>query len=224
MLFRSLFATRAGLACMSSGTTDMHAKPARVAKSEAAPVAAKREEVSATAEGEPVAPAEGPAAKENQPSTPNSESTREPAAQRPTSTETPEIAKAEKPPSRAQRPMSRPSQSKKSQAEVEASLRSLVGPPSTLHTNPGAAPAPPGSVGAARLTKEEVVDLANAEVRLRGYDVTELSRTEPHYNATDETWSLSYDQSAPEGAEEPAKHFNVMIDDKTKGRIFVPRK
>ena len=107
-----------------------------------------------------------------------------------------------------------------------------MGPPSSLRTDPNgntliegakteAASSPTGN---ARLTKEEVVDLAEAEARSRGYEPAEYQRPEPQYNAADETWSAVYDQKPVDGTAEIGKHFSVTIDDKTKGRVFVPGK
>jgi hypothetical protein len=120
----------------------------------------------------------------------------------------------------------------KTKADVDDSLRLLVGPPSSLRKGPidhassvgpktEAAPLPETNP---RLTNEEVVDLADAEARRRGYDLAEYQRAEPQYNAADETWSLSYDQHAVAGEEEAGKNFSVAVDDKTKGTVFVPGK
>lgn len=121
----------------------------------------------------------------------------------------------------------------KSKVEVNDSLRLLVEPPSSLRAGPTgnsssveakteAASSPAGS---ARLTKEEVVDLADAEARSRGYNLAEYQRLEPQYNAADETWSLLYDEKPDaNGMSETGKHFSVTIDDKTKGAVFVQGK
>jgi hypothetical protein len=121
--------------------------------------------------------------------------------------------------------------SKKSQAEVEESLRSLVGPPSALRTNPAAdgpsvetkpeaASSPSANAG---LTKKEVVDLADGEARTRGYDLAEYERPDARYNAADNTWSLSYDQKkSVNGMADIGKHFSVTVDDKTKETSIVP--
>ena len=115
--------------------------------------------------------------------------------------------------------------------DADNSLRLLAGPPSALHiksvnnsppanANPDAA----SSYTNARLTKEEVVDLADAEAHSRGYDLTEYRRLDPQYNPADEIWSLGYDQRPVDGTEEVAKHFNVIVDDKTKGTVLVTEK
>ena len=112
-------------------------------------------------------------------------------------------------------------------ADGDNSLRLLAGPPSSLHIKPGNEGPPAGanpdaarsSYTNARLTKEEVVDLADAEARSRGYDLAEYQRMDPQYYPSDEIWTLSYN-----GTRQTEKHFNVTIDDKTKGRVFVPGK
>jgi len=111
--------------------------------------------------------------------------------------------------------------SKKSEAEVEDSLQSLAQPPSSLLAIPETA----GSPGASpRLTKEEVVKLANAKARTYGYNRADYQRAEPQYNAAYKIWSVSYEQSAADGIEEVGKHFSVIVDDKTKGTVFLLRK
>jgi hypothetical protein len=42
---------------------------------------------------------------------------------------------------------------------------------------------------------------------------------DPQYFPADEIWTLGYN-----GTREIEKHFSVTIDDKTKGRVFVPGK
>ena len=124
-----------------------------------------------------------------------------------------------------------PPRKKKSQTEVEQSLRALVAPPSGLGRNPDGdilpevAPPEAATLPAAdaRLTKEEIVDLADKEARTRGYNPAEYERAEPQYNSADAIWSVSYDQPAI-GMAETSKRFSITIDDKTKGTIFVPGK
>ena len=113
---------------------------------------------------------------------------------------------------------------------MEQSLRALAVPPSGLHRNPDGdilpEVAPPEAAlpaADARLTKEEIVDLADKEARTRGYNPAEYQRGEPQYNSADAIWSVSYDQPAV-GMAETSKRFRVTIDDKTKGTVFVPGK
>jgi hypothetical protein len=121
----------------------------------------------------------------------------------------------------------------KPKTEVDDSLRHVIGPPSSLRTDPngnvsdvGAKTEAASSSGAnARLTKEEVVDLADAEARARGYNPAEYQRPEPRFNTAYGTWSLGYDQKQDvSGMSETGQHFSVTIDDKTKGIVFVPGK
>ncbi len=118
-------------------------------------------------------------------------------------------------------PKPKPASDKKPKAPADNSLELLARPPSSLHNIPPGAPAPETHP---RLTKDEVVDLARAEVRRRGFDPAQNQSAQPEFNAADGTWSWPYDSAAAEGAEEAAKHFSVIIDDKTKGTLFVPRK
>jgi hypothetical protein len=112
-------------------------------------------------------------------------------------------------------------------ADSDNSLRLLAGPPSSLHTKPVSEGPPatanpetaPSSYTNARLTKDKVVDLADAEARSRGYDLSDYQRMDPQYYPADEIWSLGYN-----GTTEIGKHFSVTIDDKTKGTVFVPGK
>jgi hypothetical protein len=114
-----------------------------------------------------------------------------------------------------------PPTSKKSQAEVVDSLQSFVRPPSSLLAIPETAGSPEAS---SRLTKEEVIRIANAAARTHGYNRADYERAEPLYNAAYNIWSVSYDQSAADEVKETGKHFNVIVDDKTKGTVFVLRR
>jgi hypothetical protein len=134
---------------------------------------------------------------------------------------------SDRPPERA---VAQPARKKKSQAEVEKSLLALVGPPSLLHTNSDAdtaapeAKLEPTAAAEARLTKEEVVDVADAGARTRGYTPAEYQRAEPRYNSKDQIWTIEYEQRLPDEPMESAKHFSFTVDDKTKGIVFVPAK
>jgi len=132
----------------------------------------------------------------------------------------------------ANRAAPKPGTNKNPKVEVDDSLRLLFGPPSSLRKGsidrassmvPKAEAAPLPATNP-RLTQSEVIDLAGAEARRRGYNPAEYQRAEPQYNAADETWSLSYDQQAVAGAQEAGKNFSVTVDDKTKGTVFVPGK
>jgi hypothetical protein len=116
---------------------------------------------------------------------------------------------------------------KKSQTDV--SLFSLAGPPANLHANPPASGSPAGAKREeaprsteARLTKEEVLERADAEAHARGYSPSDYGRADPLYNSADEIWAVSYKPLDP--TIESGKRFSVMVDDKTKGIVFVPGK
>ena len=99
-------------------------------------------------------------------------------------------------------------------AGVDDSLQILVWPPPSLRLRSvGTKSASP--VANARLTKEEVVDLADAVARARGYDLTEYQRPKLQYDPADQIWLLSYDQNRA-----VRKHFTVAVGDRSK-RITV---
>jgi hypothetical protein len=74
------------------------------------------------------------------------------------------------------------------------------------------------------LTIEEVIMLANAELRKHGYDRAEYLRQEPQFDADHGAWSVSYDPMTFDGMETAGQHFSVVIDDRTKGAVFLLRK
>ena len=118
-------------------------------------------------------------------------------------------------------PVPTPSTSKKSEAEVKDSLQSRVRPPSSLLAIPQTAASPEASP---RLTKQEVINIANAKARTHGYNRTDYRRAEPQYNAAYKVWSVSYEQRTADGMEEAGEHFSVIVDDKTKGTVFMLRR
>ena len=118
-------------------------------------------------------------------------------------------------------PVPTPPTSRKSETEVEDSLQSLVGPPSSLLAIPEAAASPEASP---RLTKQEVINIANAKARTHGYNRTDYRRAEPQYNAAYKIWSVLYEQRAADGMEEADKNFSIIVDDKTKGTVFMLRR
>ncbi len=118
-------------------------------------------------------------------------------------------------------PVPTPPSSKKSEAEVDDSLQSLVRPPSSRLAIPEAVASPEASP---RLTKQEVINIANAKARTHGYNRTDYRRAEPQYNAAYKIWSVLYEQRTADGMEEVGEHFSVIVDDKTKGTVFMLRK
>ena len=106
--------------------------------------------------------------------------------------------------------------------QVSDSLRSLTAPPASLRTELAAAPSPPASMPASEqppappaaktgLSAVEVIELADAEARGRGYNLDEYRRPQVQYDTERETWSLSYEDKGATG-----KHFSVAIDEKTR--------
>ena len=73
-----------------------------------------------------------------------------------------------------------------------------------------------------RLKKEDVIALADAEARKRGYELNEYQRPEPVFDPTDQTWSLVYDKKSTDDGAQPNKHFAVAIDDENKRTAIVP--
>lgn len=99
---------------------------------------------------------------------------------------------------------------------VDESLRSLVGPPSSLNNTH---PAEKNTNGP--LTKEEAVDLANTVARTHGYDPSNYGEPKVEHNDSDESWSLSYDaRDSDAGAE--GKHLSITVDGKTKRATIAP--
>jgi hypothetical protein len=113
-------------------------------------------------------------------------------------------------------------------SENHQSVQALVGPPSSLRAAPAAdsgaeEPQPGnGSVPESRLKKEEVIALADAEARKRGYELSEYERPEPVFDPADQTWSLFYDRKSADDSTAPNKHFAVAIDDENKRTAIVP--
>jgi hypothetical protein len=120
-----------------------------------------------------------------------------------------------------------PAVSRNPKLEVDASLRSLTGPPAALRNDAGPSPASTerdsisSSSEQSRLSKVQVIELADAEARKQGYDLTRYARPDPQFDASDKTWSLFYGPTAV-SATAGAKHFSIAIDDKTKTTAIVP--
>ena len=107
---------------------------------------------------------------------------------------------------------------------VDESIRTLTGPPSSLHvsappeTNPPAqittpstaAVSPPPSTGP-KLTAVQAMDIADIEARTKGYDLGEYQLPKAEYNSATDTWSVTY---IPRDADSTAKQLNVTIQDK----------
>jgi hypothetical protein len=146
-------------------------------------------------------------------------------AERPTTVERGGLSNAQRPiEDTPEKPVRTPPTANEPSAEVDDSLRALVGPPSSLRTNPvagaasvGAKPETASSPGAnPHLSQEEVTDLADAEARAQGYNLDEYQRPKADYSAVEDKWSLFYDQKPVDGMPEIGKYFSATVDDKTK--------
>lgn len=75
-----------------------------------------------------------------------------------------------------------------------------------------------------RLTKTQVIRLANAEARRQGYDLRKYGRPDAHFNyvTKDDEWVVFYEGKRLKGMPEVGNHFSVHIVDKTKEVWFIP--
>jgi hypothetical protein len=108
------------------------------------------------------------------------------------------------------------------ETDVAESVRLLVWPPPVLGMrwlSTG-----PHLLAKARLTKEEVVVLADAAARLGGYDPAEYERPEPQYDPSDQAWSLSYEENPSDKTDAIGKHLSIAVGDKTKQTALAPGK
>jgi hypothetical protein len=118
--------------------------------------------------------------------------------------------------------------------QAEDLLRSMVIPPSTIGAmmkiRSGASPQPsiPSTSSSPpalpRLSTAEVIGLADAEARKKGYDLGGYQCSKVDYTVADDTWSVMYEQKPAEGMAEPAKHFRITVADKTKKTSIVTEK
>jgi hypothetical protein len=97
---------------------------------------------------------------------------------------------------------------------IDDSLRLLVWPPRSLRM----ALSPRARL---HLAKKEVLGLADALARSRGYNLAEYETSEPYYDPAYQTWSLTYDQRPVGGKPGTAKCFSVAVSDKTKAIALV---
>ena len=128
---------------------------------------------------------------------------------------------------KAQSPSSKSAVAESSQPSttpVDNSLRTLTGPPSSLHlrtppeTNPPAQISTPpiaavsSPTAGAKLTAVQAMDIADIEARTKGYDLGEYQLPKAEYNAASDTWSVTY---VARDAGKAAKKLSVTIQDKT---------
>ena len=108
---------------------------------------------------------------------------------------------------------------------ADNSIRTLTGPPSSLHvdapppeTNPPMQISTPPTVAASpppagpKLTAVQAMDIADIEAREKGYDLGDYQLPKADYNAASDTWSVGY--VAREG-DKSDKKLSVTIQDKT---------
>jgi hypothetical protein len=75
-----------------------------------------------------------------------------------------------------------------------------------------------------RLTRAEVIRMANLEARRHGYDLRAYERPDAHFNYVekDNTWVIFYEGKAVNGMTTVGNHFTVHIDDRTKEIWLIP--
>jgi hypothetical protein len=129
------------------------------------------------------------------------------------------------------RPSTLNSQPASKETPVDNSLRTLTGPPSSLHvktppeTNPPAQISTPPIATASsptagpKLTAVQAMDIADIEARTKGYDLGEYQLPKAEYNAASDTWSVAY---VARDADKAAKKLSVTIQDKT-GKVEVKK-
>jgi hypothetical protein len=116
------------------------------------------------------------------------------------------------------------SQPASKETPVDNSLRTLTGPPSSLHvktppeTNPPVQISTPPIAAASsatdgpKLTAVQAMDIADIEARTKGYDLGEYQLPKAEYNAASDIWSVAY---VARDADKAAKKLSVTIQDKT---------
>jgi hypothetical protein len=114
----------------------------------------------------------------------------------------------------------------KKETPVDNSIRTLTGPPSSLHVN---APPPPETnpptqistppiaavsspAAGPKLTAVQAMDIADIEARTKGYDLGEYQLPKAEYNAAGDTWSVGY---VARDGDKTDKKLSVTIQDKT---------
>src|SRR6266853_2203558 len=127
------------------------------------------------------------------------------------------IAESSQPPSLNPQPSSK-------ETPVDNSIRTLTGPPSSLHvktppetnpptqisTPPIAAASPP--TAGSKLTAGQAMDIADIQARTKGYDLGEYQLPKAEYNAASDIWSVAY---VARDADKAGKKLSVTIQDKT---------
>jgi hypothetical protein len=155
---------------------------------------------------EPEAPAEGPRGTEHAPPAPSAPPANEPAAADKPSVEVPGTENA-----------AENRETGDIKKEVDKAADSAASPPAVNKRVASRQPRP-------HLTNEEVIKIASDQVRRHGYHRADYRHDEPEFSADYSTWSVSYDPMTVDGTEMAGQHFTVIIDDRTRGAVFVLRK
>lgn len=108
---------------------------------------------------------------------------------------------------------------------ADNSIRTLTGPPSSLHvdapppeTNPPMQISTPPTVAASpppaspKLTAVQAMDISDIEAREKGYDLGDYQLPKADYNASSDTWSVGY---VARDGDKSDKKLSVTIQDKT---------
>jgi hypothetical protein len=109
--------------------------------------------------------------------------------------------------------------------QVDKSLRTLVGPPPSLHINPNPQPSSPPEKSAnfrssgAVLTEDEATSLADTEARNQGAPLDKYNRPTVDYSAVKDMWSVVYNLK-PDSPIGMPKQFSVTVEDKTKKTVL----
>jgi hypothetical protein len=132
---------------------------------------------------------------------------------------------AQRPTPNLQPPVTQSSPPSAKETPVDNSIRTLTGPPSSLHvsappeTNPPMQISTPATAAVSsppptgpKLTPVNAMDIADIEARTKGYDLGEYQLPKAEYNAASDTWSVAY---IARDAEKESKKLNVTIQDKT---------
>jgi len=137
--------------------------------------------------------------------------------------EGPASAEAEK----AQSPDSKSAKAEPAKKDTPAdnSIRTLTGPPSSLHVNapppethpPTQISTPPTAAASSpaagpKLTAVQAMDISDIEARTKGYDLGEYQLPKAEYNAASDTWLVGY---VARDGDKTDKKLSVTIQDKT---------
>ncbi len=111
------------------------------------------------------------------------------------------------------------------QTPADNSIRTLTGPPASLRAKstpppeavpPQEIPAPAiapatSSASAPKLNAVQAMDIADIEARTNGYDLGDYQLPKAEYNASDDTWAVSYKSKS----DKKTKHLSVSVQDKS---------